>query len=130
MNDMVIGDNCSAANARLTLGGCGKPTAVCDKIEIIAHAQVSIVAGIEDATAAGPKERNTGQSRQIRGMNVVGEYVVVAHQDGIPAAETIDRQSVGRVDARSTKDYHAAAAANPEISQYAFGIDASLAPEA
>ena len=97
-----------------------------DEIEVITHAQVSIVASIEHAPTACPKQRHAGQPGQIHGMNVVGEYVIFSRQHGIPAEQSIDRQSVGSIDARSTKDRHTAPAANPERAQDPFSIDAPL----
>ncbi len=63
-------------------------------------------------------------------MNVVGVHIVIGHQGWRAPLQTLDRQAVGGIDARSTQDGDSNAVAQPPGTQHTLGIDPSAGPRA
>lgn len=95
-----------------------------DTVEIIGHAQITVVDDVVGATGlAAPHCRDTGSGKVI-GMDVVGPRILVGDQRRQPLLQTLDRQTVGGVDTRGAQDADANPIAPAPGTQAALGIDA------
>ncbi len=96
-------------------------------VEMIAHAQLGVVACVIDALRRTAEQRSHTRARQIVGMDVVGVDVVSGLEHRIAASKPVARIAAGaveRVDAGDAQDVHAARTLAAERTQPAFGIHA------
>ncbi len=105
----------------------GKTTKIGGEVEVVAHAQLGVVADVVDALGRAPVQCRDAGTRQVVGMDVVGVDVVLAHQHRRAAREALARMArpVGGVDARHAQHAHPHAARASEVAHSRLGIGAA-----
>jgi len=93
------------------------------RIEVVAHLHVRIVADVIHTTGERTKERQTGQASEIHGMDVVGMDIVFGTQHRITAPQPVERQAVGRIDARRAQHRYPHPCASAKSAQTLLCID-------
>jgi hypothetical protein len=100
-----------------------------DRVVVLAHAQLAVVAGVHDALRARPEQRCHAGPRQVVGMDVVGVDVVLGRQQRRRTRQALARVAavaVECIDARHAQ--HAGREAeDAAMPAYALlGVDAAL----
>ena len=88
-------------------GGRGRPHRSRGEVEVVAHLQLGVVAGVYRALRQAAPQRRRAGARQVVGMDVVGVDVFVrvrAPACRAPGARAGAARAVGRVDARDAQD--------------------------
>jgi hypothetical protein len=96
-----------------------------DTVEIIGHAQIAVIDDVVGAAGLTPPHCRDAGSSQVIGMDVVGPGILIGDQRRQPLLQTLDRQTVGRVDTRGAQDADANTITLAPGTQAALGINAS-----
>ena len=95
------------------------------QVEVVAHQQFGVVAGVVDALRrTAPKRGGTGAG-QVVGMDVVGVHILSRPQNGCTALQPVSRVpavTVGCINARDAQHRHHDAGAASEGTHLGFGM--------
>ena len=94
-------------------------------VEILGHLQIGIIDDIVNAAGTAVPERSDAGRGQIIGVNVIGEGIIRIIQGRQAAFQTVQRQTVGGIDARGAQDGNGHPRASAPSAQPAFRIYAA-----
>ena len=101
-----------------------------EQIVPVGHRQRRVVAGVIGAVGPPVRQRGPANRRQIVGVDVIGDDVVISGEDRQAATQTVERQAVAGVDAGNAQDADRALAGAAEMAKLALGIEAAPPPAA
>lgn len=94
-----------------------------DTIEILGHQQVGIIDDIVGPVGLAVAHRRQTTGRQVIGVNVVGENIIGGDQRWQPFFQTVERQTVRRINTWRPQDGNPDPGADTPLAQTALGID-------
>ena len=99
-------------------------------VKILGHFQIGIIDDIVNAAGAAVSQCGNAGRRQIIGVNVIGEGIIRIIQGRQTAFQTIQRQTVGGINARCAQDGNGHPGASAPGAKTTFRIYAATSARA